>query len=163
MSNILSSFFNGIIINPAEAAGVVIAWGILVSLGLYVRHARGRPDRLYEWLVWTYVCTSIALSIALDGARMAEHFTPTPNLQTMAWSFLSSLMTALLTALIWPVYWVVALVGAIRDPGTFLYLLAVVVSAVAIGALVSVAITFGVHGLPGGPARATQEKGADQA
>jgi hypothetical protein len=162
MGNILSSFFNGIIINPAEAAGVVAAWGLLVCLGLYVRRARGRPDRLYEWAVWTYVCTSIVLSVALDGARLAQHFTPTPTFQAMGWSFLTSLVAALLTALIWPIYWVAALVGAIRDSGTFLYLLAVLVSAFAIGALISVAITFAVHGLPGGPARPPRQEGVDQ-
>jgi hypothetical protein len=159
--DILTSLFNGVLLNPVEAAGVLVAWALMVVVGMVARRLHSRPGWRFEWLVWTYVCTSIALSVALDGARLAEHYAPNPTLLATAWSFGTSLFFALLAALIWPLFWAASVVSASGNVGTALYLVAVVVVSLIVGAMVAYVITIAVRGLPGGATKPSSE--ADRA
>jgi hypothetical protein len=147
--NILSNLVTGIRQNPVEAIGVYLAWVAIIGLGLPVRKLRRQPTRRFDWLLWTYICTSIVLSVALDGARLAELEYPTGSVQIQAWYFATSFVYALLAALIWPLFWASAVVAAIGTLSTVLYLLAVVIVALIIGAIVSSIISVAIWGMPG--------------
>jgi len=148
--NILTSLVTGTQQNPVEAIGVCLAWVTLLGVGLRARKLRVHPPRRFDWLLWTYLCTSIALSIALDGARLAELTYPTGSFQIQAWHFATSFVYALLAALIWPLFWASAVVAAVGTMSTVLYLLLVVVSAIVVGAIVSSVISVAVRSMPGG-------------
>ena len=101
--------------------------------------------------------------MALDGARLAELAYPTGSIQILAWFFATSLVYALLASLIWPLFWGATLVAAVGSFTTVLYLLAVVVGPLAVGAIVGSVITVALYGLPGGPAPGSAKEPADRA
>jgi len=138
---------------PIQTTSVILAWVIVAVGGYCVCRLRPR-SRLFEWLIWTYVCSAIVQSLFITRAFIYEGVVfAYYNDYGIFWHPLIFLFS-LLTDLLWPLGWLPMLLLAALDgydsPLTTLLFLGVIATFIGIGALAAAMITFSRRGLPAG-------------
>ncbi len=135
--------------DPLIAGTMLLAWGVLIGLGLWARRFR-HGSWSFEWLVWTYVVMAMLTAIPVAGTILSGgifldqfYFLSLPLYAVL------SLITMLIIALLWPLLWVAGVVASLVELDVSHALVIPLVIVLIFASLVSFVIATAIQGLPG--------------